>query len=212
MKEYQREFIEYAISQDVLKFGQFTLKSGRVSPFFFNLGGFSSGEALSKLGTYYSHALRDSEIEYDILFGPAYKGIPLVSTVAVAMYRDFNTNAKFCFNRKEKKDHGEGGDLVGKMQGRIVVIDDVITAGTAIRESVEIIKRNNCIFSGVIIALNRQEKGTGDVSAIRQVEMDYGVKVVSIVSLSDVLEYLIEIGGKDELITSIKKYMLQYGA
>jgi orotate phosphoribosyltransferase len=201
------------------------LKSGRQSPFFFNFSGFSSGEALARLGTYYSQALQESGLNYDVVFiiiilavwvsfvnyWPAYKGIPLVSSVAISLYRDYEINSQFCFNRKETKQHGEGGDIVGNMTGKVVVIDDVITAGTAIRESVNLIHKNNCKFSGVVIALNRQEKGEGDLSAIEQVELDYGVKVVSIVNLQDVVEYLIEKGGYDDVVESIKNYSLEYG-
>ncbi|KND04857.1 orotate phosphoribosyltransferase [Spizellomyces punctatus DAOM BR117] len=213
MKQYQRDFIAFAIKHKVLTFGSFTLKSGRTSPYFFNAGLFNTGEALAQLGTYYAAALQDSNLPYDVLFGPAYKGIPLVSSLAVALFREHGVDAPYSFNRKEKKDHGEGGSIVGSpLRGKVVVIDDVITAGTAIRESFTIIKGEGANLSGVLIALDRQEKGTGtDLSAIQQVEKEYGVPVVSIVSLAQVVEYLEEVGGQEQAIQDIKVYRQQWG-
>ncbi|KAL2917861.1 orotate phosphoribosyltransferase [Polyrhizophydium stewartii] len=213
MKDYQRRFIEFAIKHGALTFGTFTLKSGRSSPYFFNSGLFSSGEALALLGGFYADALQDSGLKYDVLFGPAYKGIPLVSAIVVALYNKYGVNAPYSFNRKEKKDHGEGGSIVGtKLVGDIVIVDDVITAGTAIRESVQIIKAENATLKGVLISLDRQEKGTGtDKSAIQQVEDEYGVPVLSIVKLADVLEYLVEAGGYDKAVEDIKAYRQQWG-
>ncbi|KAI9102715.1 phosphoribosyltransferase-like protein [Phlyctochytrium arcticum] len=213
MKEYQREFLAFAIEQKVLEFGSFTLKSGRTSPYFFNAGLFNSGEALAKLGGFYAAALKDSGLQYDVLFGPAYKGIPLVSAVSIALYNKYQHNAAYSFNRKEKKDHGEGGNIVGTpLHGEIVVIDDVITAGTAIRESFEIIKNAGAHLGGVLIALDRQEKGADThLSAIQQVENDYGISVISIIKLEHVLEYLIEKGAKTETIESVKEYRRQWG-
>ncbi|KAJ3319976.1 hypothetical protein HDV06_005794 [Boothiomyces sp. JEL0866] len=213
MKEYQRNFIKFAIENKVLTFGSFTLKSGRNSPYFFNAGLFASGSALSQLGSFYAAALQDSGLDYDVLFGPAYKGIPLVSSLAVSLYKDFGVNALFSFNRKEQKDHGEGGMIVGSpLNGKIVVVDDVITAGTAIRESVQIIKNNGAQLNGVLIALDRKEKGKDtEKSAIQQVQEEYGIKVVCIVTLDDVLEYLKEIGGYEAAVKDITNYKAQWG-
>ncbi|KAI8910907.1 orotate phosphoribosyltransferase [Gorgonomyces haynaldii] len=213
MKSYQKEFIEFVIENKVLTFGKFTLKSGRVSPYFFNAGLFSTGQAISKLGEYYAAALNDSNLEYDVLFGPAYKGIPLVTSLVVSLYKNHQINAPFSFNRKEKKDHGEGGTIVGTpLKGKIVVVDDVITAGTAIRESVDIIQSNHAQLSGVLIALDRKEKGINtDLSAIQQVEQEYNVKVVSIVDLGHVLEYLQSVPGNEQIVQDIIDYRKSYG-
>ncbi|WP_136681534.1 orotate phosphoribosyltransferase [Neptunomonas sp. XY-337] len=212
MRDYQREFIQFAIEQNVLRFGEFTLKSGRVSPYFFNAGLFNSGTALAKLGRYYAAALQDAGIEYDVLFGPAYKGIPLAATTAVALSNDYQVDTPYVFNRKEAKDHGEGGNLVGApLEGRVLIIDDVITAGTAIREVMEIINAANATPAAVMIALNRMEKGQGELSAIQEVERDYNMPVISIVSLEDVVAYLQEVGGYAESIQAIQAYRAQYG-
>ncbi|KAJ3054110.1 hypothetical protein HK097_002630 [Rhizophlyctis rosea] len=219
LKPYQREFIQFAITHKVLTFGSFTLKSGRTSPYFFNAGLFNTGAALASLGQYYAAALQDAVqtstlSSYDTLFGPAYKGIPLVSALSVALYSHHNVDKPYCFNRKEKKDHGEGGTIVGApLQGKVVIIDDVITAGTAIREAVDIIAANKAELVGVLIAIDRQEKVTADksVSAIQQVEKDYGVRVVSIVKLEHVVQYLVEQGGYEEQIKSINEYRSQWG-
>lgn len=184
MKAYQKEFIEFAIERGVLKFGEFTLKSGRTSPYFFNAGLFNKGSDLARLGRFYAEALVDSGIDFDVLFGPAYKGIPIATATAVALYDQHNQDTPYCFNRKEKKDHGEGGNLVGSaLEGKVMLVDDVITAGTAIREAMDIVQANGAELSGVLIALDRQEKGKGELSAIQEVERDFGAKVVSIVSL-----------------------------
>jgi orotate phosphoribosyltransferase len=212
MRDYQREFIQFAIEQNVLRFGEFTLKSGRVSPYFFNAGLFNTGTALAKLGRFYAAAIEDAGVEFDVLFGPAYKGIPLAASAAVALSNDFNRDVPYVFNRKEAKDHGEGGNLVGApLEGRVMIIDDVITAGTAIREVMEIINANQATPAAVMIALNRMEKGKGELSAIQEVERDYGMQVVSIVSLDDIVEYLSEAGGYDEAISAINAYREQYG-
>ncbi|KAI8830876.1 orotate phosphoribosyltransferase [Chytriomyces cf. hyalinus JEL632] len=214
LKQYQREFISFAISNSVLTFGTFTLKSGRTSPYFFNAGLFNSGQALSLLGSYYAAALVDSGLSYDVIFGPAYKGIPLVSATAVALHGNHGLNAPYSFNRKEKKDHGEGGSIVGSpLKGRIVIIDDVITAGTAIRESVDIIKGNGAELAGVLIAIDRQERGVGEtkLSAIEQVQQDYKIPVISIVSLKHVVAYLKEVGGKEKEVESIVSYWKENG-
>ena len=191
METYQREFIELALDADVLRFGEFTLKSGRVSPYFFNAGLFNNGRALSRLGQYYADAIVNSGIQFDVLFGPAYKGIPLASACAIALADKHNRTVPYCFNRKEAKAHGEGGNLIGApLTGRVLIIDDVITAGTAIRESMDIIAAAGAQAAGVVIALNRQERGQGEKSAIQEVEEVYHIPVVSIVSLEHVIAYI----------------------
>lgn len=212
MKQYQKDFISFAIDRGVLKFGEFTLKSGRTSPYFFNAGLFNHGADLAKLGRFYAAALQDSGVDYDVLFGPAYKGIPIATAAAIALYDTYQKDVPYCFNRKEKKDHGEGGNLVGSpLQGKIMLVDDVITAGTAIRESMEIVQANNAELAGVLIALDRQEKGKGELSAIQEVEKDFGTKVVSIVKLNDVIEYLKDSPELAEHLEAVKAYRAQYG-
>jgi orotate phosphoribosyltransferase len=193
MQDYKKEFIEFAIERQVLRFGEFTLKSGRVSPYFFNAGLFNTGGDLAKLGRYYAAALQAANVDFDVLFGPAYKGIPIATTTVVALSNDYNLDVPYCFNRKEAKTHGEGGSLVGSaLEGRIMLVDDVITAGTAIRESMQIIEQHRASLAGVLIALDRQEKGQGELSAIQEVERDFNTQVISIVSLADVIDYLSE--------------------
>ncbi|KDC50735.1 orotate phosphoribosyltransferase [Pseudoalteromonas fuliginea] len=212
MKNYQKEFIEFALEKQVLKFGEFTLKSGRTSPYFFNAGLFNTGRDLARLGRFYASALEDSAIEYDVLFGPAYKGIPIATTTAVALADHHDKDVPYCFNRKEKKAHGEGGTLVGsELNGKIMLVDDVITAGTAIRESMEIIAQNGADLSGVLIALDRQEKGKAELSAIQEVERDFNTQVISIVKLADLISYLENQGTMDEHLASVKAYRDQYG-
>ena len=212
MKAYQREFIEFALSKQVLKFGEFTLKSGRKSPYFFNAGLFNSGRDLAKLGRFYAAALVDAGISYDVLFGPAYKGIPIASATAVQLAEVHDQDVPWCFNRKEAKDHGEGGNLVGSpLQGRIMLVDDVITAGTAIRESMDIIKANGAALAGVLIALDRQEKGKGELSAIQEVERDYQAKVIAIITLGDLIRYLEEKPEMAEALALVRAYRAQYG-
>ena len=212
MKAFQQAFIEFAIARGVLKFGEFTLKSGRKSPYFFNAGLFNRGGDLARLGRYYADALTDAGIDFDVLFGPAYKGIPIATTTAVALADHHDRDVPYCFNRKEAKAHGEGGNLVGSpLEGKVMLVDDVITAGTAIRESMTLIEANNASLAGVLIALDRQERGTGELSAIQEVERDYNTKVVSIVSLNDVVTYLRSAGGYDEAISAIETYRENYG-
>lgn len=212
MKAYQREFIEFALEKQVLKFGEFTLKSGRKSPYFFNAGLFNTGRDLARLGRFYAAALVDSGIEFDVLFGPAYKGIPIATTTAVALADHHDVDTPYCFNRKEAKDHGEGGNLVGsKLEGRIMLVDDVITAGTAIRESMELIQANKADLAGVLVAIDRQEKGKGELSAIQEVERDFGCAVISIVSLTDLITYLEQQGNNTEHLEAVKAYRAQYG-
>ena len=212
MKAYQQEFIEFALAKQVLKFGEFTLKSGRTSPYFFNAGLFNTGGDLARLGRFYAAALADSGIEFDLLFGPAYKGIPIATTTAVALADHHNLDIPYCFNRKEAKTHGEGGSLVGsELTGKVMLVDDVITAGTAIRESMEIIQAHNAQLSGVLIALDRQEKGKGELSAIQEVERDFGTTVISIVTLADLISYLESQPNMAESLASIKQYRIDYG-
>ena len=212
MQAYQREFIRFAIERGVLRFGQFTLKSGRISPYFFNAGLFDSGLALAQLGRFYAAAIVDSKIPFDVLFGPAYKGIPLAATTAVALAEHHNLDLPWCFNRKEAKAHGEGGSLVGApLTGDVLIIDDVITAGTAIREVMQIIQGQQAKAAGVLIALNRQERGNGELSAIQEVERDFGIPVVSIVSLTQVLEFLADDPALKQHLPAVEAYRAQYG-
>ena len=212
MQAYQREFIRFAIERGVLRFGEFTLKSGRTSPYFFNAGLFNSGSALAQLGRFYAEAVVASGIDFDVLFGPAYKGIPLAASTAVALAEHHQRDLPWCFNRKEAKDHGEGGTLVGApLAGNVLIIDDVITAGTAIREVMQIIQGQNATAAGVLIALNRQERGKGELSAIQEVERDFGIPVVSIVSLEQVLEYLAQDAELKKYLPAVQAYRAQYG-
>lgn len=214
MQPYQREFIEFAIEQGVLRFGEFTLKSGRVSPYFFNAGLFRTGSALARLGRFYAQAIAERAPRGDVLFGPAYKGIPLAATTAVALADHHDLDLPYAFNRKEAKDHGEGGNIVGaELAGDILIIDDVITAGTAIREVMGLIEGAGARAAGVVIALDRQERGAGAQSAIQEVEARYGMPVISIVTLDMVLAYLEEHAG-DELqghAAAIRAYRERYG-
>ncbi|KPW54137.1 Orotate phosphoribosyltransferase [Pseudomonas syringae pv. tomato] len=212
MQAYQRDFIRFAIDRGVLRFGEFTLKSGRTSPYFFNAGLFNTGSALAQLGRFYAAAVVESGIRFDVLFGPAYKGIPLASATAVALAEHHDRDLPWCFNRKEAKAHGEGGSLVGSpLAGNVLIIDDVITAGTAIREVMQIIKDQDATAAGVLIALNRQERGNGELSAIQEVERDFGIPVVSIVSLNQVLEFLADDEQLKQHLPAVEAYRAQYG-
>jgi len=213
MQAYQREFIRFAIERGVLRFGEFKLKSGRTSPYFFNAGGlFNSGSALARLGDFYAAAVMDSGLDFDVVFGPAYKGIPLAAATAIALAQQHGRDLPWCFNRKEAKDHGEGGTLVGApLTGRVLIVDDVITAGTAIREVMQIIRAQEAQAAGVLIALNRQERGQGQLSAIQEVERDYGMPVVSIVSLEQVLDYLSQDEQLRQHLPAVEAYRDQYG-
>lgn len=211
MSDFRTDFLKLAIDRNVLKFGEFTLKSGRVSPYFFNAGLFNTGSALSLLGKYYAQAIVESGIEFDVLFGPAYKGIPLASATAAALYEQHGVDVPYAFNRKEAKTHGEGGNIVGSpLEGRILVIDDVMTAGTAIRESVEIIENANATLAGVVIALDRQEKGQGEKSAVQETESRFNVPVRAIVSLANLIEYLVQ-QDESDVVAGMKQYREQYG-
>jgi orotate phosphoribosyltransferase len=212
MNDYKSDFLQFAIDAGVLKFGEFTLKSGRVSPYFFNAGLFNSGGHLARLGRFYAQAIVESGLDFDILFGPAYKGIPLASAAAIALFDHHGRDLPWCFNRKEAKDHGEGGNLVGApLTGRVLIVDDVITAGTAIRESLDIIGAAGARTTGVVIALDRQERGKGKRSAIQEVEQDLGLSVISIVTLSEMQSFL---AGKPEFETALRdidRYRDEYG-
>jgi orotate phosphoribosyltransferase len=212
IKAYQHEFIEFAIEAGVLRFGDFTLKSGRVSPYFFNAGLFNTGEHLARLGRFYAQAIVESGIRFDILFGPAYKGIPLAAAAGIALADHHDRSVPWCFNRKETKDHGEGGNLVGAgLTGRVLIVDDVITAGTAIRESVDIIQAAGAAPAGVVIALDRQERGRDARSAIQEVEETLGIRVISIVKLEHLVQYLLDRGDRARDVEKILAYRTEYG-
>jgi orotate phosphoribosyltransferase len=212
MKAYQHEFIEFAIDAGVLRFGDFTLKSGRLSPYFFNAGLFNTGKHLARLGRFYAQAIIDSRIRFDVLFGPAYKGIPLAAAAGIALADHHNRDVPWCFNRKETKDHGEGGNLVGAgLSGRVLLIDDVITAGTAIRESVDIIQAAGATPAGVVIALDRQERGRDERSAIQEVEETLGITVISIVTLEHLVRYLQRKPDRGDDVEKILDYRTRYG-
>ncbi|TAK62520.1 orotate phosphoribosyltransferase [Methylobacter sp.] len=213
MLDYQKDFISYALECGVLKFGEFQLKSGRTSPYFFNTGLFNTGAQLGKLGQFYAQALIQSGLKPDILYGPAYKGIPLVSATSIAYAQLTGQDIPFAFNRKEAKDHGEGGSLVGaSLQGKVLILDDVITAGTSVRESVDIIKNAHATPSGVLIALDRQEKGQNNVSAIQEVKDQFAMPVIAIISLTNIIEYLTVDAEVDaSLLEAIQAYQRLYG-
>lgn len=212
MINYKTQFIDNAIASGALKFGQFRLKSGRVSPHFFNAGEFYRGKALAALGQCYAAAIVESGIEFDVLFGPAYKGITLAAATSVALAEHHDLDVPYCFNRKEAKSHGEGGTIVGApLEGRVLIIDDVITAGTAIREVMAMVDAADAQPAGVVIGLDRKERGNTDKSAIQEVEQQFGIPVVSIIDIDDILAYL---GGKQDmksLIQQIKEYRQEYG-
>ncbi|OCG69739.1 orotate phosphoribosyltransferase [Gilliamella sp. Nev5-1] len=213
MKSYKSEFIEFALDRQALKFGEFTLKSGRKSPYFFNAGLFNTGKDLALLGRFYAAALMDANLEYDVIFGPAYKGIPIVSSTVVALSEHHNIDVPYCFNRKEAKDHGEGGNLVGSSiyQQRVMLVDDVITAGTAIRESMRILEDNQSKLAGVLICLDRQEKGRGELSAIQEIKQTYHCDVISIITLDDLIQYLYQSPERQDQVKQVEAYRAEYG-
>ncbi len=217
MTDTQQQFIEFSLQQKVLKFGHFTLKSGRVSPYFFNAGLFNSGKSISRLGQFYAQTIIDSGIEFDMLFGPAYKGIPLACATSIALAEKYGRDVPWCFNRKEEKDHGEGGLIVGApLKGRVLVIDDVITAGTAVNESSKIIRQNGADFSGVVIAIDRQERGREyqdhHLSAIQEIERQYAISVISVTRLNDLIVYLQDHPDLRHYLAAISDYRNRYGA
>ena len=213
MQKYQHDFIQLAIKHQALCFGEFTLKSGRSSPYFFNAGRFQTGSALAELGRFYAAAIKAANIDFDIVFGPAYKGIPLAATTAIALADHYQQDLPYCYNRKEAKDHGEGGTLVGApLQGKVLVVDDVITAGTAVREVMSIIKAAGAAPAAVLIGLNRQEKGQGELSAIQEVEQSFGIPVVSIIHLNHIIHYLEGQTNQQDMVDKIKAYRANYGA
>ncbi|CAK0742378.1 orotate phosphoribosyltransferase [Gammaproteobacteria bacterium] len=213
MQEYQKAFIELAITRGALRFGDFTLKSGRCSPYFFNTGVFSTGESLKKLGEFYAHTVLSSGLKFDMLFGLAYKGIPLVTATALALYTQYGTEVPLAFNRKEVKDHGDEGSIVGTpLAGRVLILDDVISAGTSVREAIAPIQTAGAISAGVIISLDRQERGTGSLSAVAQVEYELGIPVRSVIQVEHLLEYLEGKPGMASALTAVRKYQDLYRA
>ena len=212
MEQYKRDFIEFALSRNVLKFGEFTLKSGRKSPYFFNAGLFNTGADLARLGEFYAAAIQASAVDFDVVFGPAYKGIPIGTSVSVALFNRYGIDKPVCFNRKEVKDHGEGGNLIGSpLQGKILLVDDVITAGTAIRESMELISANQAELAAVLIALNRKERGKGELSAIQEVERDYQCLVLSIIDLDDLMQFIEQDPRYSSHLPEMRAYRAEFG-
>ncbi|MGB2217740.1 MAG: orotate phosphoribosyltransferase [Porticoccaceae bacterium] len=212
MNSYKTQFIDNAIASGALKFGQFRLKSGRISPHFFNAGEFYQGKALATLGQCYAAAIVDSGIEFDVLFGPAYKGITLAAATAVALAEHHNLDVPYCFNRKEAKSHGEGGTIVGApLEGKVLIIDDVITAGTAIREVMAMVDQAEAQAAGVVIGVDRKERGNSDQSAIQEVESEYSIPVASIIDIDDILTYLDSKADMQALVEQIKQYRQEYG-
>lgn len=212
MEQYKRDFIEFALSRNVLKFGEFTLKSGRKSPYFFNAGLFNTGADLARLGEFYAAAIQASAVDFNVVFGPAYKGIPIGTSVSVALFNRYGIDKPVCFNRKEVKDHGEGGNLIGSpLQGKILLVDDVITAGTAIRESMELICANKAELAAVLIALNRKERGKGELSAIQEVERDYQCQVLSIIDLDDLMQFIEQDPRYSSHLPEMRAYRAEFG-
>ncbi len=212
MQEYQKQFIEFALENDVLKFGSFTLKSGRRSPYFFNTGLFNTGAKLARLGDYYAQAIINSSIEFDMIYGPAYKGIPLAAATSIALAVNHDRDVPFCSNRKEVKDHGEGGMILGApLEGKVLIIDDVISAGTSVNESIEVFNSMGADLAGVIISLNRQERGKGELSAIQEIEQQHQISVESIVSLTDLIEHLSDQDEMADHLQQVLAYREQYG-
>ena len=212
MKDYQREFLDFCLATGVLRFGEFTLKSGRVSPYFFNAGLFNTGKSLTRLGWFYAQAIRHADLEFNMLYGPAYKGIPLACTTAIALAEHFGRDVPYAFNRKEAKQHAEGGIIVGHpLQGRVLIIDDVISAGLSVGESVDMIRQAAATPAGVVIALNRQERGAGTLSAVAEVERKWNLKVTSIATLDTLVAYLGEQRRSNDQLLAIQAYRAQYG-
>ncbi len=212
MRAYQKEFIELALELGVLRFGEFTLKSGRVSPYFFNAGRFNTGYAAARLGRYYAAAIAESGVEFDMLFGPAYKGIPLAALAAAALAEHYDIDVPYAYNRKEAKSHGEGGQVVGgPLAGRVLIVDDVITAGTAVREAYQIIAAGGAEIGGLAISMDREERGQSSLSAVQELKNSLGIPVISIIGLSDLVESLEESGEYAEWLAPVTSYRQQYG-
>lgn len=212
MQSYKQAFLEFAIQQEVLRFGEFKLKSGRISPYFFNAGLFNTGQALGKLGRLYAQAIVETGLAFDVLYGPAYKGIPLAVATTVALAEQHGKNVPYAFNRKETKDHGEGGKVIGgSLSGRVLIIDDVVTAGTAIREALEQIKVSGGQPAGVIISLNREERGNSQHSAIQEIEAEYGIQVTSIASLSNLLDFMRNREDLQQYLPAMETYHREHG-
>ncbi len=212
MNEYQQDFIEFSIKKEALKFGEFTLKSGRVSPYFFNTGLFNDGESLQRLGECYAATVIQAGVSFDMLYGPAYKGIPLASSLAIALNGHHGRSVPYCFNRNEVKDHGEGGLLLGApLTGKVLIIDDVITAGTSVNESIEIINNAGATPAGVVIAVDRQERGAGEYSAIQEVQQRYNIPVISIISLDLLIEFIKNSDSFSSYLNDILNYRKNYG-
>jgi orotate phosphoribosyltransferase len=212
MLDYQRELIEFSLQRGALGFGEFRLKSGRVSPYFFNTGLFNDGESLVRLGRAYAHAVQHAGLQYDMLFGPAYKGITLVAALSVALVQSEQRSVPYCFDRKEEKDHGEGGITVGApLAGRVLIVDDVISAGLSVRHSMDIIRRHNAAPAGVVIVLDRQERGRNRLSAVQEVEQQWQIRVISVITMDNIIEYLEERGGMNKQLHEIHAYRSQYG-
>jgi len=212
MKNYQRDFIQLSLSEQILRFGQFELKSGRISPYFFNAGLFNNGQTLDLLGQYYAAALKESGVAYDMLFGPAYKGIPLVASLSIALHSRYQQKIPYAYNRKEIKDHGEGGNLVGRpLSGRVLIVDDVISAGTSVRESVTLIEQAGATVAGILIALDRQEKGTSELSAVEEVKKALNVPVISIANLNVLITFLQNETSFEDILDQVNQYRTQFG-
>lgn len=212
MQAYQREFIDLALELGVLRFGEFTLKSGRESPYFFNAGLFNTGYAAARLGRYYAAAIVDAEIEFDMLFGPAYKGIPIVTVTAAALAEQYDIDVPYAYNRKEAKAHGEGGSVVGgPLEGRVLIVDDVITAGTAVREAYQLIAATNAEIAGLAISLDRQERGQGPLSAVQELKTSLGIPIISIIQLKDLIQAIEESSEYGEFLDPVLEYRRKYG-
>ena len=212
MPSYPREFLEFALNRQVLRFGEFTLKSGRVSPYFFNAGLFNSGQSLARLGRYYADAIMACGLSWDMLYGPAYKGIPLAASIAIALHDHHDRDMPYAFNRKEAKDHGEGGTIVGApIRGRVLIVDDVISAGISVRESIDLINAQGGTPVGVAIALDRQERGAGALSAVQEVENHHGLRVIHIAGMTDLIRFLEERPNGEADLERLRAYRAEYG-
>ncbi len=212
MHDYQHEFIELALHHDVLRFGDFTLKSGRRSPYFFNAGNFRTGAGLAGLGRFYADAITTAAVDFDVVLGPAYKGIPIASATAVQLAERHDRDVPWCFNRKEAKDHGEGGVIVGSpLEGRVLVVDDVITSGKAVREVLALVESSGATLAGIQVAIDRQERGTGELSAIGELEQETGAQVAAIVTLDDVIAHLEQTGRHAEHLDAVRSYRAEFG-